>query len=317
MSQQPDRAHATAPPAVGWAVLCRAALFMAGAVLSFCLMAVAARELALSMSPFQILFLRSLAGALFIGLLVVRREPELLRSRQPMLQAWRHAIHFVGQVLWIQALAWLPLALVFAVEFTSPIWGALTAMVLLGERLNRSRVAAMTLGFAGVLIILRPGMVPLEPAILAILVAAVAFGVINAMTKKLVTTDRPWGILFWMCASQSVLCLPFAVPLWVAPAWPDLPWVLAVAVTGLSAHYCLTRALAVADAMVVLPMEFARLPIVALIGLLAYGELLDPYIFLGATVIFAGIWLNLRAAARPVEPATPAAPGTPQARDQR
>jgi drug/metabolite transporter (DMT)-like permease len=293
MSQPVQRAVPPAPATVG-----RAAFWMTGAVLSFCLMAVAARELAASMSPFQILFLRSLAGVLFIGLFVVRNRPELLRSRQPKLQAVRHTIHFVGQVLWILALAWLPLALVFAVEFTSPVWGALTALLLLGERFNRFRVLAMVLGLAGVLVILRPGVVPLEPAILAILGAAMAFGIINAMTKKLVVTDRPWGILFWMCASQTLLCLPFAIPLWVPPTVPDLPWIAAVAVTGLSAHYCLTRALAAADAMVVLPMEFARLPIVAVIGLLAYGEPLDPWIFLGALVIFSGIWLNVWAEAR-------------------
>jgi drug/metabolite transporter (DMT)-like permease len=270
-----------------------AALWMTGAILSFCLMAVAARELSATMSPFQILFLRSLAGALFIGLFVVRGAPELLRSAQPRLQALRHSIHFVGQVLWILALAWLPLALVFAVEFTSPIWGALTAMLLLGERLDRRRALAMALGFTGVLIILRPGFIALEPVILAALGAALAFGIINAMTKKLVQTDRPWGILFWMCTSQTALCLPFTIPLWVTPTAVDLPWIAAVAVTGLSAHYCLTRALTNADAMVVLPMEFARLPVVAAIGLLAYGEPLDPWVFLGAAVIFTGIWLNV------------------------
>jgi drug/metabolite transporter (DMT)-like permease len=197
------------------------------------------------------------------------------------------------------ALAWLPLALVFAVEFTSPIWGALTAMLLLGERLDRRRALAMGLGFAGVLVVLRPGVVALEPAILAALGAALAFGVTNAMTKKLVQTDQPWGILFWMCTSQTLLCLPFAVPLWMAPGTADLPWIAAVAVTGLSAHYCLTRALGAAEAVVVLPMEFARLPVVAVIGLLAYGEPLDPWLFLGAAVIFAGIWLNVGTASRP------------------
>lgn len=268
---------------------------MSGAILSFCLMAVSARELSATMSPYQILLLRNLFGVAFISLVIVRVDPGVLRSRQVGLQVVRHSIHFVGQVLWIMALAWLPLALVFAVEFTSPIWGALTAVLLLGERLTRWRGLALLLGFAGVLVIVRPGIATLDPAIFAILGAALAFGIINAMTKKLVRTDRPWGILFWMCLSQSLMCLPFALPLWVAPTLADTPWIAGVAVAGLSAHYCLTRALAMADATVVLPMEFARLPIIALIGLLAYGEALDPWTFLGAAVIFFGIWLNLRA----------------------
>ena len=275
-----------------------AAFWMAGAIVSFCLMAVAARELSRTMSPFQVLFLRSLFGALFIGLVVVRRDPTVLRSAQPVLQAVRHTIHFIGQILWIIAISALPLALVFSVEFTSPVWGALTAILLLGEKLTRWRVIAMLAGLSGVLVIVRPGLTAVEPMILAIVLAAVCFGIINAMTKKLVATDRPWGILFWMCTGQALLCLPFTVPLWIAPTTADLPWITGVAVTGLTAHYCLTRALSLADAVVVLPMEFARLPLIATIGLLVYGEPLDPWIFVGASVIFAGIWINVRAEAQ-------------------
>ncbi len=271
----------------------RAAAWMMGAVVSFCLMAVAARELSASMSAYQILLLRSVCGALFIGLVVVRVDPGVLRSAQPLLQVTRHTVHFIGQILWITALGVLPLALVFSVEFTSPIWGALTAVLLLGERFTRWRVVAMVAGFLGVLVIVRPGLATVDPMVLAVLLAAVSFGIINAMTKKLVTTDRPWGILFWMCTGQALLCLPFAVPLWVAPTPIDLPWIAAVAGAGLAAHYCLTRALTLADAVVVLPLEFARLPLIAAIGLVAYGEPFDPWIFLGAAIIFAGIWLTL------------------------
>jgi drug/metabolite transporter (DMT)-like permease len=275
----------------------RAVSWMVGAIVSFCLMAVAARELVATMSPYQILFLRSFFGAVFIGLVIARADPAMLRSAQPVVHAVRHTIHFVGQILWITALGALPLALVFSVEFTSPIWGALTAVVILGERLSRWRVVAMAAGFIGVLVIVRPGLIAFEPMVLAVIGAAVSFGIINALTKKLVATDRPWGILFWMCLSQTLLCLPFALSLWITPTLADLPWIAGVAVTGLSAHYCLTRALSLADAVVVLPMEFARLPLIAVIGLLAYGEPLDPWIFTGAVIIFVGIWLNVRAEA--------------------
>lgn len=263
-------------------------------MVSFCIMAVAARELSATMSPFQILLLRNLFGIAFIGLLIARADPAVLRSAQPGLQVLRHSVHFVGQVLWILAIAWLPLAIVFAVEFTSPIWGALTAVLLLGERLNRGRQLAMALGFIGVLIIVRPGVDAVDPAIFAILAAALFFGVTNAMTKKLLATDRPWGILFWMCLVQTLLCLPFAIPLWSPLAWTEAPAIAGVAVAGLTAHYCLNRALAAADAVVVLPMDFARLPMIAAIGLVLYGEPIQPWTFVGAAVVFSGIWLNLR-----------------------
>lgn len=267
-------------------------------MVSFSIMAVAARELSATMSPFQILLMRNLFGLAFIGLFIVGADPAVLRSCQPAMQLLRHSVHFVGQVLWILAIAWLPLAIVFAVEFTSPIWGALTAVLLLGERLNRSRQLAMALGFIGVLIIVRPGVGAFDPAILAVLAAALSFGITNAMTKKLLATDRPWGILFWMCAVQTLLCLPFAIPLWAPLTWAQSPAIAGAAVAGLSAHYCLTRALDAADAVVVLPMDFARLPMIAGIGLVLYGEPIDPWTFAGAAVVFFGIWLNLRGDAR-------------------
>lgn len=272
----------------------RAAGWMLGSMVSFSVMAVAARELTSVMSPFQILLMRNLFGVAFIGLLVARTDPTVLRSAQPVTQLIRHSVHFIGQVLWIVAIAWLPLAIVFAVEFTSPIWGALTAVLLLGERLSRNRKLAMALGFVGVLIIVRPGFGAFDPAIFAILAAAVSFGITNALTKKLLGTDRPWGILFWMCAVQTLLCLPFAIPLWAPMTWDQSPAITGVAVAGLSAHYCLTRALAAADAVVVLPMDYARLPMIAVVGLLLYGEPIVPWTFIGAAVVFLGIWLNLR-----------------------
>ncbi|HRY26592.1 MAG TPA: DMT family transporter [Geminicoccaceae bacterium] len=272
----------------------RAAGWMLGSMISFSVMAVAARELSAAMSPFQILLLRNLFGVAFIGLFIARADPAVLRSCQPVMQLVRHSVHFIGQVLWILAIAWLPLAIVFAVEFTSPIWGALTAVLLLGERLSRNRQLAMALGFVGVLIIVRPGVGAFDPAIFAVVAAALSFGITNAMTKKLLATDRPWGILFWMCLVQTLLCLPFAIPLWTPLTWVQSPAIAGVAVAGLSAHYCLNRALAAADAVVVLPMDYARLPMIAVVGLVLYGEQIVPWTFIGAAVVFLGIWLNLR-----------------------
>jgi drug/metabolite transporter (DMT)-like permease len=271
---------------------------MGGAILSFCAMAVSVRELSGAHDPFQILFFRSILGAAVLGLVVVRLGPGLLRTPQWGWHAIRHSVHLAAQAGWVYSLALLPLAQVFAIEFTSPVWGSILAVLLLGERLGRGRLLALMAGFAGILVILRPGLDALPPAALVMLVSAVGFGFINVLTKRLTRTDAPVTILFWMCTAQAMLALPLSLPNWSAPAPADTPWLILVGLCGLSAHYCLNKALSLADAMVVLPMEFLRLPVIALAGLVLYREPLDPWVLAGGGIIAAGVWLNLRGEAQ-------------------
>jgi drug/metabolite transporter (DMT)-like permease len=267
---------------------------MGGAILSFCAMAVSVRELSGAHDPFQILFFRSLFGVLVLGLVVMRLGPGLLRSPQWGWHAIRHSVHFAAQAGWVYSLALLPLAQVFAIEFTSPVWGSILAVLLLGERFNRGRLLALLAGFAGILVILRPGLDALPPAALVMLASAAGFGFINVLTKRLTRTDRPVTILFWMCASQTLLALPPSLVHWTTPALAEAPWLVLVGLCGLSAHYCLNKGLSLADALVVLPMEFLRLPVIALAGLALYQEPLDPWVLAGGGIIASGVWFNLR-----------------------
>ena len=140
-----------------------AALWMGGAILAFCAMAVSIRELSGAHDPFQILFFRSFLGVLLLGLVVARLGPGLLRSPHWGWHAIRHSVHFAAQAGWVYSLALLPLAQVFAIEFTSPVWGSILAVLLLGERFSRGRLLALLAGFAGILVILRPGLDALPP----------------------------------------------------------------------------------------------------------------------------------------------------------
>jgi drug/metabolite transporter (DMT)-like permease len=231
---------------------------------------------------------------LALGLVVARLGPGLLRSPQGRWHAIRHSVHFAAQAGWVYSLALLPLAQVFAIEFTSPVWGSILAVLFLGERFNRGRLLALVAGFVGILVILRPGLDALPPAALVMLAAAAGFGVTNVLTKRLTRTDQPVTILFWMCAAQTLLALPPSLARWTTPALAEAPWLVLVGLCGLSAHYCLNKGLSLADALVVLPMEFLRLPVIALAGLALYGERLDPWVLAGGGVIASGVWLNLR-----------------------
>jgi len=267
---------------------------MGGAVLSFSLMAVAVRELTRVMGSFEILFLRSAVSLLIVLAIVPFFGWHVLRTRRLGLHAFRNVVHFGGQYAWVYAISLLPLATVFAIEFTMPVWTAVLAMLLLGERMNRGRAVMLALGIAGILIILRPGAVPVSPAALAMLAGAFAYASIMIATKRLAQTDSALAILFYMALIQVPLGLLPALPDWVAPRLADLPWIVAIGASGLVAHYCLTRAFRAADAMVVVPIDFLRLPLIAAVGAAFYGEPIELPTLAGAAVIFAGTWYSLR-----------------------
>ena len=198
----------------------------------------------------------------------------------------------------------LPLATVFALEFTAPAWALLLAMPVLGERMTASRIGAVVLGLMGVLVIVRPGLATFQPAALLVLLAALGFANTLILTKKLTRTDTTFAIIFWMNLIQLPLALIGSNPLFVTKlAFADLAPALAVGISGLASHYCLANAFRWGDASVVVPLDFLRIPLIAVVGWWLYGERLDPLVFSGAALIVAGILWNLRSeAARAVRP---------------
>lgn len=289
----PDPAShgATTPPRSPTAV---AALWMVGALLSFLSMALGGRELSSELSTFQILFFRSVVGLVVIGLLVARTGTQTLRTTRPGLHLWRNLAHFGGQFGWFFAIAVIPLAEVFAIEFTIPIWTALLAAAFLGERLTGARLLALALGIAGVLLILRPGVAIVQPAAVAALLGAMAFAVSYVMTKRLTVTDSPLAILFFMALMQLPLGLAGAVMQWRDVALGHVPWLVIVGIAALSAHYCLARALSLADVGVVVPIDFLRLPLVGVLGYVLYGETVDSFAIAGTVLILVANVANIR-----------------------
>jgi drug/metabolite transporter (DMT)-like permease len=162
--------------------------------------------------------------------------------------------------------------------------------------MSRMRVAAVAAGFLGILVILRPGLAVVSIGALAVLGAAIAYAFSYVMTKKLSGTETPLSILFYMTAIQLPLGLAAASFDWVWPSPWAWPWLAVVAITALSAHYCIARAFRLADATVVVPLDFVRLPLIAVLGALLYAEPINGWVFAGAALVFAGVWLNVRSA---------------------
>jgi drug/metabolite transporter (DMT)-like permease len=276
----------------------RGALWMVGALLSFSLMAVSVRELLRTMGSFEILFLRSLVSFLLVLVVLPHFGLGALRTRHFGLHLVRNVLHFSGQYAWVYAIAMLPLATVFAIEFTMPVWTALLAIPILGERLNRGRTVMLVLGLAGILIILKPGFGVVHPAALVMLAGSFAYASTMIATKRLSESDSALAVVFYMSVVQLPLAFVPALPGWVAPALVDLPWIFAIGAAGLSAHYCLTRAMRIADATLVVPIDFLRLPLIAVVGMLFYGEPLEFSIMLGAAMIFAGTYYSVQRESR-------------------
>lgn len=279
----------------------KAALWMCGAIASFVLMAIAGREVQTQLNTFELMFWRSLVGfAIVAAILTAKGQVAQVRTQHWGLHAVRNVFHFAGQNLWFYGLIMIPLSQLVALEFTLPIWVALMAPLLLGERLTLTKLVVVFLGFVGVLVVAQPGSQALNIGHLAGILAAVGFAINLIFTRKIMRHDGVLVVLFWMTASQGVMALVLALAFGFT--WPDAtlwPWLLIVALTGLSAHFSLTTALGLAPALLVAPMEFARLPIMALVGMWLYSEALDAMVFLGAAIIFAANLLNLRANATP------------------
>jgi drug/metabolite transporter (DMT)-like permease len=272
----------------------RGVLWMSGAVLSFSAMAVAARELLQHMGPFQILFVRSAIMLAIVLVVIAQAEGAVTATRRLPLHLLRNVVHFGGQYCWVFAIGVLPLATVFAIEFTMPVWTAILAALILGERLTPNRIAMLALGLLGVLIILRPGFGLFHTGALVALLASLFYAGNMIATKRLTATDSPLAILFWMSVIQTPLSLLTALPQWVAPPAADLPWMFVMGLGSYTAHYCMTRAFKLADATLVVPIDFTRLPLIAVVGAVFYAEAFDPWIILGAGIIFAGTYYSLR-----------------------
>ena len=281
--------------------LARVLFWMAGTLLSFSAMAVSIRALAGALSIFEILAVRSGIG-LAILLAVVALQPELrstLAPRRMGLHLVRNSVHYTSQYAWALSITLLPLATVFALEFTMPGWTTLLAVLLLGERLSPSRTGVVVLGLIGVLVIMRPGLETFRPAALLVLGAAFGYAAANIATKKLITSETTFAIIFWMNLMQLPMALAGSDLGFIARLdGPMMLPVLAIGTAGVSAHFCLTNAFRAGDASVVVPLDFLRMPLIAVVGWLVYDEAFDPYVFLGAGLIVAGVLWNLQAELR-------------------
>lgn len=282
-----------------WAVI-----WMVGAIVSFTAMAVAGRAAAQGVDALQIAVWRTFIGVSILIVIVMARGISVgsLVSKRPDLQIVRNLIHFTAQFCWLYALTRMTLAELTTLEFTAPLWVALLAPFLLGERLSALRLGAAVLGFIGVLIVVRPGVISLSEGAPFALTAALGYALSMITTKRLLRGDNAFTILFWMQGLQVLIGLAIVLmgPLFgydqglVIPDAVTFAWIVVVGVLGLTAHYALATAFTYGDTIIVAPLDFLRLPLIAVVGVMLYAEPLDFWVLGGGLIVVLANLMNIR-----------------------
>ena len=281
--------------------LTQSIFWMLGAMTSFTLMAVSGRELFSSLDTFEIMLYRSLVGILLVlSFGKYFKTLHQIRVENLSLHFIRNISHFGGQNFWFYAIALIPFSQLFAFEFSTPLFIVFLAPIFLGELLTKEKLIAAAIGFLGIMLVARPDLNTISWALIAAFLLPVCFAATAIATKLLTRKFSLTCILFWLVIMQTVfslICAGYDFDIRI-PTQTDLPFLLVVSVTGLTAHLCMTKAFSLAPVSVVMPIDFVRLPLISVVGYLFYNEVLTWYIILGSALVFVGNYINIKAEER-------------------
>ena len=254
-------------------------------------MMAAARHLSIGGMPtHEVAFFRGFFGLLVMLpwlVAILRRDSHILHPPDWKLVWFRNTMSVVGILFWFMALGGIPISDVVAVQFTHPLFVVIGAVLILRERVGLWRWSAVAIGAVGALIIIRPGYSPADPLVYAVLFSAMMNGGVQLITKHISGRVSGAVMVFYMNLLIMPVTLPFAWRDWVWPSPGELPWVLAVGLFGTLAHVFLARAMKTADASLVGPVDFIRLPIASLFGWILFSEFSDLPTWIGALIIVA------------------------------
>lgn len=289
---------------------------MSSGAAAFAVMIILVRTLTDSLHPLEVVFLRSVFGLLAMAPWLISQRRLFPRTARPGLHVLRAAIGIVAMVGWFTTLSLMPLAEATALSFTAPIFTSVLAVLVLGEVMRLRRWTATVLGFVGALVILRPGFETIQPVALLAIGTALVWGASSILIKVMTRTESAAAITTYLLLFTMPLSLVASLFVWQTPTLPQLGLAALLGAGGTIGHFCMARALAAADATLVVTFDYLRLPLVALFAYLVFGEVPDVWIWLGAGIIaFSGIYIAHREAqlkpaeAAPTPPATTTASG--------
>ncbi len=265
----------------------RGGLWMMSAALAFTVMTTLIRRVAVDIHPFEIAFFRAAVNLVIMLPYAVRLGPAVFRTKGQGIYVLRGFIGLVFLTTYFSGAAMIPVANSQALVFSSPLFAAVLAVLLLGEKVHFRRITALLVGFAGALIILRPGLGEFSIGAGLVLIGALANATSNIIVKHKTRTDPPDTVVFFLALYVTPLILVPALFVWTWPSLEQLLWMIAIGICATLNQMFLSRAFAIADVTVVLPFDFSRLLFAVAIGYAVFAELPDIWVWVGALVIFA------------------------------
>lgn len=269
-------------------------LWMVVAAFFFAVAAGLVRHISTNIDAFEQAFWRQFLGLLIILPFVWRNGLIGLRTRQLKTNLLRNLAGYTGISLYFYSVTLIPLAESLALQFTLPLFTIIFAMLILGENVGAHRWTATVVGFLGALVILRPGMIAVEIGALVALTAAACLAMSDTLVRRLSRTESTLMIVFYGYLLQVPLAFAVALPDWVTPSAADWPWLLALGACSFIAQWGLSRAFVLAEASLVSPILFLRLPIVAVIGYFFFAQIPDLWTWVGAVIIFGSSYYAAR-----------------------
>jgi drug/metabolite transporter (DMT)-like permease len=248
------------PASAGSSAPLRGALWMSAATSAFAAMIVLVRQLTYELDPLEVVFLRNVFGVLAMMPWLMSHGLGVLRTQRIHLHLLRAAIGIVAMISWFTTLSLMPLAESTALSFTAPLFTSLLAVLLLGEVMRARRWVATALGFLGALVILRPGIQAVQPVALLAMGTAAVWATSTILVKVMTRTESPGAVVTYMVLLSTPLSLIPALLVWQTPTLEHLVYAALLGAAGSAGHFCMTRALASADASFVVPFDYLRLP---------------------------------------------------------
>ena len=271
-------------------------IFLAAAIVA--LVGAAVKEAGREMPTLMVVFFRSLFGMCLMLPFLARRGVGSLRTRRPVTHVARIATGSLALFGVFYALTHLPLATAVAISFTKPLFMIFLAVLFLAERVRWRRWAATAAGFAGVLIIVRPGASGVDPAALVALGAALCVAASMVLIKKLSATEHPATMLIWLGIGTTLVTLPPALLVWETPSLYGIGLGLLIAVLTTIIQYLFIEAYKVGEATAITPLDYAQLPVAGLLGYLLFAEIPDLWTWVGAAVVIGSNLYILHRAAK-------------------
>ncbi|MDF1793548.1 MAG: DMT family transporter [Thalassobaculaceae bacterium] len=284
-------------------------LMMAVAAASFSMMHAAIRHVSAEMHPFEIAFFRVFFGFFALAPVFLRQGWSPLRTTKVKLFAIRGGLNACAMLMFFYGLSITPLATVAALGFTAPLFATVLAMVVLGETVRLRRWTAIAIGFAGAMVILRPGVIEVGLGPMLILGSSVVWSVALMVIKVLTRTESSVAITAYASIFLSPIALVAALPYWTWPSLDALLWLVMIGCVGTLAQTAMNQSLKIADASAVLPVDFSKLLWAAAIGYVVFGEFPDVWTWVGGAMIFSSAtYIGVREARLKKEGKLPAGP---------